>query len=99
MSENLKIANTIKNQISGKSLFMLGAKNLCAVDNGLSFRIGRNSKRVNYIKITLNGKDLYNVEFGWVSKLSYKIKNSIEDIYFDMLHSVIEENTGMYTSL
>ena len=95
---NMEIATTIKNQIGNKALFMLGAKNLCATDRGFSLRI-RGSKKVNYIKITLNGMDLYDMEFGKVHGANYKVVATEDGIYNDMLHSLIEKNTGLYTSL
>lgn len=95
----MNIAKTIAEQIGNKAFFMIGAKNLLAHDDALSFKIGRNSKSVNYVKITLTPADLYDIEFGWVTKNGYKVRSSEEGIYFDMLHGAIERNTGMYTSL
>ena len=95
----MRVAKTIQKQLGGKALYMLGAKNLVGGDNYLSFRIGRNSKGVNYVKITLNPKDLYDVEFGAVRGMNYKVKSVVKDIYADMLHKAIEDHTGMYTSL
>jgi len=95
----MSIAKTIASQIGNKAFFMIGAKNLLAHDNALSFKIGRNSKSVNYVKVTLNSADLYDVEFGWVNKNGYKVRSTEEGIYFDMLRGAIERNTGMYTSL
>ena len=56
-------AHQIREQLGHKALYMLGAKNLGATDRSLSFKIGRNSKKVNYIKITLEPSDTYRVEF------------------------------------
>ena len=95
----MTIAKTIAEQIGNKAFFMIGAKNLLAHDDALSFKIGRNSKSVNYIKVTLNAADLYDITFSWVTKNGEKIRSSEEGIYFDMLHGAIERNTGMYTSL
>lgn len=96
---NMRVAQTIQKQLGGKALYMLGAKNLTGGDNFLSFRIGRNSKGINYIKIKLTHMDLYDVEFGAIRGTDYKIKYEAKGIYVDMLHSTIEEYTGMYTSL
>ena len=94
-----RVAETIRKQIGNKALFMMGAKNLVAGDDYLSFRIGRNSKGINYIKITLNRMDLYNIEFGAIRGMDYKVKYEAKDVYVDMLHNVIENHTGMYLSL
>ena len=94
----MSIASTIRDQIGGKALYMLGAKNLIDHGDALSFRI-RGSKKVNYIKITLNGMDLYNIEMGKVWGTKYKVVYTLEDAYNDMLHGIIERETGLYTSL
>lgn len=93
------IANTIKEQIGHRALYMIGAKNLLDHGDALSFKIGRNSKSVNYIKITLTPADLYDITFSWVTKNGEKVRSSEDGIYFDMLKGAIERNTGMYTSL
>lgn len=99
LDESMRVANTIKDQLGRKALVMMGAKNLVGDKNSLSFRIGRNSKGVNYIKITLTPMDLYDVEFGAIRGTNYKVKYKAEGIYVDQLHDTIERNTGMYLSL
>ena len=95
----MTIANTIRNQIGGGALFMIGAKNLIDHGDALSFRIGRNSKSVNYVKITLNASDTYDIEYGYIRGTSYKVRSTDEGMYNDMLRGSIERNTGLYTSL
>ena len=47
---------------------MTGAKHFTFGKEGMMFKIGRNSKRVNYVKIDYDrGKDLYNMSFDWVT--------------------------------
>ena len=94
----MSVANTIREQIGHRALFMLGAKNLIDHGDALSFRI-RGSKAVNYIKITLTPADLYDIEFGKVWGSKYTVKSTVESYYVDMLHTAIEEATGLYTSL
>lgn len=96
---NMNIAQTIANQIGNGALYMIGAKNLLAHDDGLSFRVGRNSKSVNYVKITLNSMDTYDVEYGYIRGMNYTVRNNESGLYFDMLRDSIERNTGLYTSL
>ena len=98
------VAKTIIQQLGHKALYMLGAKNLVRGKDGgkewISFRIGKNSKGINYIKIYYNaGKDLYDIEFGRIRGVEYKTVNKIDDIYFDQLHELIEKYTGMYVKL
>lgn len=102
---NMEVANTIRDQIGHRALFMLGASNLLGTENSLEFKIGRNAKGVTHIKITLDPSDTYTVEFAKrrmnhkTFVLDVKVLAKIDDVYVDMLHSVIEEYTGMYTSL
>jgi hypothetical protein len=95
-----QVAKIIQEQIGGKTFYMLGAKNLMSHgdENALSFRI-RGSKAVNYIKISLNGKDLYDMEFGKIHGMNYKVKATHNDVYADMMHGLIESETGLYTKL
>lgn len=93
-----EVANIIRDQIGHKALYMLGAKNLLAHESALSFRI-RGSKKVNYIKVTLNSMDTYDLEFGKVWGHNYKVVETFDGAYVDMLHNLIEETTGLYTKL
>jgi hypothetical protein len=93
-----QIANTIRDQIGAKALYMLGAKNPATNGNDFCFRI-RGSRKVNYIKITLTPADLYTMEFGKIHGHNYKVVETCEGVYADMMHGLIETNTGLYTSL
>jgi hypothetical protein len=102
---NMEVANIIKDQIGGRALFMLGAKELIGTENSLQFRIGRNAKGVTHIKITLDPSDTYTVEFTRF-RMNHKtyvpsivVLAKVDDVYVEDLHSVIETHTGMYTSL
>jgi hypothetical protein len=95
----MNTAQIIQEQIGHKAFYMLGAKNLLNHGDALSFRI-RGSKAVNYIKITLDsGADLYNMEFGKVWGHNYKVKATHNGVYADMMHNLIESETGLYTKL
>jgi len=98
--EARETAETIRQQIGGKALYMLGAKNFSFdADGSLSFRI-RGSKKVNYIKVTLDrGMDLYNMELGKIWGYNYKVVAEETGLYFDMLCTMIEKHSGLYTSL
>ena len=63
------VAKIILQQLGGnKFVAMTGARNLLNVGNGLSFKIpgsgGFAKNGINYIKVTLNGLDTYDMEFG-----------------------------------
>lgn len=95
---DMTIANEIARQIGNKALYMLGAQNLVAGNNYLAFRI-RGSKKINYIRITLNAMDTYDMELGKIWGANHKVVATHNGIYNDMLHSIIESETGLYTSL
>jgi len=95
-------ATTMINQLGGgRFRMMTGAKDF-VFDNSkksLTFKIGRNAKGVTHVRITLNGRDLYDVE--WLAVRGGKVTTKAKDdgIYADMLRDVFENRTGMYTSL
>lgn len=105
VNETKQIAATIFQQLGGKKFaVMTGAKHYGAKleENGstsLSFKIGRNSKSVNYVKISLNDKDLYDISFMAISKVKRTLKASFKDLYCDQLVPIFEQETGMHTSL
>ncbi len=92
------VANEIRNQLGGKALYMLGARNLAGDEKSLQFDI-RGSKRFNRIKIQLNSKDLYDITFYKIVKFDIKDMKTVNDVYVDQLHNVIEKETGLYTQL
>ena len=78
---------------------MKAAKNLAKDKSLLSFRLPKAKDGINYVKITLNGKDLYDIEFGRIQGVNYKIKKEFNDIYNDQLVDIFEKTTGLYTKL
>ncbi len=99
-----EIAKIILNQLGGNKLIaMTGAKNLCALDEqcgGLSFKLPKFSGvKVNYVKIVLNGSDLYDVEFGRIYGNKYTVISEHSDIYCDMLVELFEKETGLLAKL
>ena len=118
----LKIGNyqDIFQQIGGnKFLAMTGSKvKYYGYDkNGyvyLMFQLSKNKSKAQFLKIQLNGKDLYNMEFTRIKKTLNKeysalgikiydeeIENikTITDLYCDQLQEIFTEVTGMYTRL
>jgi hypothetical protein len=90
------IASNIIMQLGGFSRLqiMLGAYNFVDLKNGLSFKI--KNARSNYIVITLNDKDLYDIEIGRIRGNTYKVVYKQEDVYAFDLKNIIENKTGMY---
>ncbi len=107
---NPQIAQTIKQQIGSGSLYMLGAKDLLDLGNGLQFKI-RGSRKANTITITLSADDTYQVKISkvtggrWSNKkmefspLKEKVVGDHSGVYVDALRSIIEGDTGLYMSL
>ena len=97
----MEIAKEILRQLGGKKIVvMTGAKNLGAGENYLSMRIGRNSSNSNYLKITLNSMDTYDMKFCKLTrKFEEKSVCEYNNIYNDMLQDQFTAHTGMYTSL
>lgn len=95
-------ASTVLGQLGGnKFIAMTGAKDFMKDDDKrmIAFKIGRNSKTVNYVKITLNGKDLYDMDFIRIRGANMKVVSTAKDVYFDKLQGMFTEHTGMYTHL
>ena len=95
------VANTIYRQLGGnKFRVMTGAKNMVSHEFALSMKIGRNKTNANFMVVELNGNDLYNVTFAKLTKMGeLKSVKEYENVYNDMLVSIFESHTGMYTTL
>jgi len=109
-ARSMEIANTIRSQI-GRTLFMVGAKHLAAVKNGLKFRVGCRGTKANYITITLDGRDTYTFLAEKVtggrfshktlthSPVKTKTVLEMEGVYSDMLSDLIGDATGLTVRL
>jgi len=51
------------------------------------------------VEIKLNGLDLYDMKFLWVSVKGIKTIKEYGSVYYDQLQSLFTSVTGMYTSL
>lgn len=95
------IARTIIEQLGNGTLYMLGAKDLLDLGDGLSFRV-RGSRRANYVEIRLTPADLYDVSIRKIGRApSYRVTEvcDAKGIYCDQLHELIERETGLATRL
>ena len=95
------VANEIYRTLGGNRFrVMTGAKNMVSTENGIRMRIGRNKTNENFMEVSLNGLDLYDVTFAKVTKMcEMKSVREYDNVYNDMLVSLFESHTGMYTSL
>ena len=97
---NKRKAAEILKQIGGnRFIAMTGAKGFAFSDKYMSFKIGRNSKGINFVRIGHNANDLYNMEFGFVSTRGIKVKKKVKDVYADMLGTIFTKYTGMHVRL
>ena len=95
-----KKAAIILKQIGGnRFIAMTGAKDFAFSDKYMSFKIGRNSKGINFVRIAHNAMDTYDMEFGFVSIKGIKVKKKVKGVYADMLGTMFKKYTGMNVSL
>lgn len=96
----MDIAKTILEQLGGsRFVIMTGAKNFVSGGKDLSFKIGRNDKGVTHVRIVLNSKDLYDVEYLKVRGIKREVLSEENDLFFDNLQSSFTRNTGLDTHL
>lgn len=94
---DLTVATTIQAQLGNGAVLLLGARDFVGADDSLAFSI-RGSRKVNKVRIILDrASDTYTVEFYLVRKrgLDLKLVASVDTVYVDSLHRVIESNTGL----
>lgn len=95
-----EIAETIGHQLGGfnRLKVMIGAKDFSYthIDSYLAFKFMTGDQGINYLKITLNVMDLYDLEFGKIRGHKYTIIKRYDDIYFDQLRSLFEQTTKLY---
>ena len=98
---NQSQAKTLLRQLGGnKFIMMTGAKQMSIGKNGLTMKIGRNSKSITHVAIDLDrGKDLYTMKFIRVRKGIPKVVKKYDSIYADNLNNIFEKETGLYTRL
>ena len=86
-------ANRLKAMVGGKNFTFSSDEHFAA------FKFTAKAKnKANYMKITLNGNDLYDVEFGYIRGMNYTVRSTVEDMYFDTLKEYFETETGLYLS-
>ena len=97
----MSVANEIYRQLGGnKFAVMTGAKNFIDLENGIRVKIGRNKTNHNWMEVTLNSLDLYDVAFAKLTKLGErKSLKEYKNVYNDSLVELFERHTGMYTKL
>jgi len=98
MNESKQVAITILNQLGGNKLIaMTGARNFVSSPDSLGFKLPSRSARngINFVKITLNVMDTYDVEFKKIWNFKITDISRHEGIYDDMLQPLFVEETGL----
>jgi hypothetical protein len=100
----MNASQIILEQLGGRRfLAMTGAKCLLHHEPVLGVHLPRKpgfvKQGVNYIKISLSPLDLYDIEFGRIKGLDYKVIEKVEGVYSENLCEVISETTGLALSL
>lgn len=97
----MKVAETILEQLGGnKFIAMTGCTNFTKIDeNALGMKLKRNQSKANYLKITLNSMDLYDLVFLRANVKGIKVMEEYKGIYNDQLQEIFTQVTGMYTRL
>lgn len=94
----LALANNGMNRL----ISMIGAKNFakCDDENFVSFKFMRGAaNKANYIKIRLNAADTYDIEFGKIHGLNYRVISTHEGVYNDMLFGIFQDETKLALKL
>ena len=95
-------AETILRQLGGRRFIaMTGSKDF-VTDNKkrrLMFKIGRNSKNINFVEIKLNIMDTYDMNFYKLRMGKLTLKSKSNGVYNDQLQSVFTKHTGLDTRL
>lgn len=89
---------TQSNNGMGRLKAMVGGNNFVAGKDYVAFRF-KMSKFANYVKITLTGADLYDVEYGKIWGKKYTVKKTSKGLYNDMLKDDFEKTVGLNIKL
>lgn len=96
---DLTVAREIASQLGPQTIALLGASQLVGGENFLQFKI-KGCPKINCIRIELDPSDTYTIQFWYTSAKADRVRKVSErdGIYCDMLHDVIENETGLYTT-
>jgi hypothetical protein len=101
MTNEMTIGRIILRQLGGRFIAMTGAKDLIDLGNGIQMTLPATmtKNRGSKLRITLNGDDLYDIEFGKIVRLEYRVLERLESVFVGDMHRLIEDMTGLATRL
>lgn len=93
----MSVADTIAEQIGKEALFMIGTKLLVSNKNSLIIHLKRGPHKMTHIRVTLNSRDLYDIEFFIFTKkaMNFDPVVTIEDCYAEQLSQIIGNQLRM----
>jgi hypothetical protein len=93
---DLTVPKTILAQLGGESFVMAsGATGLIGSADSLTFKLGRNPKRVTHVRVTGTHDGLYDITFFTIGKGP----QSYDGIHGEMLQEVFGTNVGLFRAL
>lgn len=97
--DNIRVGQTIMQQLgANKFLAMTGAKRFVWLEKGVQFDIPPSNK-INRVSIKLNAQDEYDVEFGYMRGLDYKVIKKVDGVQASELQNTFTSATGLRTHL
>lgn len=94
------IAQTILNQLGGSQFVSLvEAEEIVDGGNQLTVWIRENPKRITFVRIILNRKDLYTMEFVGKRKGTYELISQCKKVKPGQLNDLFEKGTGLLSSI
>ena len=94
-----EIAQTILQQLGGRRFIACtGSHSFSYEGPTLHFRVRRNPRNVNAVRITLTPSDLYKVEVLRIRGDQIKVIDIADDIFCDMLQDSFLQLTGLHAS-
>ena len=98
LATDMRVANTIAEQIGGRAFFMMGTQYKTGDARSLTFNI-RGCKKISHVIVSLNDRDTYTLEFIKCRGTQRQAVDTREDVYFDSLREIISRVTGLALSL
>jgi hypothetical protein len=93
-------ANEILRQLGGNRFIAMTGATCYSDNNGNTLIVKfKGSKVANFMSVTLNTLDLYDVKISKFRGNLVKTVKEVNGVYNDMLTSIFESTTGLYTSL
>lgn len=93
----MSIAKTIHQQIKALDFWALGAwaaRELTDCGDGLRFKVNCPKLKHGFVKITLNGSDLYDIRFMKMRSGKFIVDETINDVFVENLVEVIDRRVG-----